>query len=81
MWSVADAKSQLSEILRQARAGKPQFVGAQNPCVVVSLETYQLKITAQEHDGAWLIAQTARLNCDLPEFPRAQDRADPVFED
>ncbi len=36
MWSVQEAKSKLSEILRRARAGEPQVIGAHDPCVVVS---------------------------------------------
>jgi len=35
-WTVADAKAKLSEILRLARAGQPQTIGSEEPCVVVS---------------------------------------------
>lgn len=79
MWSVADAKAQLSEILRQARKGEPQFIGAQDPCVVVSLATYQTRIVETEHDGLWLLDQAARLQCELPLPPRSEDRADVTF--
>jgi antitoxin (DNA-binding transcriptional repressor) of toxin-antitoxin stability system len=76
MWSVVDAKAQLSEILRQARKGEPQFIGAQDPCVVVSLTTYQTRIAEADHDGLWLLDQAARLQCDISLPPRSEDRAD-----
>lgn len=81
MWSVADAKAQLSEILRKARGGSPQVIGSQDPCVVISLATYQNQIAASDHDGKWLIDMTSRLGFDLPLPSRKNDRADPVFGD
>jgi prevent-host-death family protein len=80
MWSVADAKAQLSEILRQARSGSPQVIGTQDPCVVVSLETYQNAIADADHDGQWLIALTARLGFDVPLPSRNEDRPDPGLD-
>jgi len=35
-WTVQDAKAQLSELLRRARAGEPQRIGVTDACVVVS---------------------------------------------
>lgn len=79
MWSVAEAKAQLSEILRKARAGSPQVIGSQDPCVVVSLDTYQSRIADSDHDGKWLIDMTSRLRLDISLPSRKEDRADPVF--
>lgn len=76
MWSVVDAKARLSEILRQARKGEPQFIGTHDPCVVVSLATYQTRIAEADHDGLWLLDQTTRLQCDINLPPRSEDRAD-----
>jgi prevent-host-death family protein len=81
MWSVAEAKAQLSEILRQARKGEPQFIGTQDPCVVVSLATYQARIAETAHDGLWLLDQTARLQCGIALPPRSEDRADITFSE
>lgn len=78
MWSIVDAKSQLSEILRRARAGQPQVIGTQNPCVVVSAEAFEAKFA--DHDGAWLVKQAAQLGQDIKLPPRSEDRADTVFE-
>jgi hypothetical protein len=79
MWSVADAKSQLSEILRQARSGTPQVIGTQDPCVVVSLHTYATHIAAQGHDGQWLIDAAAGLDTEIALPSRHDDRASPVL--
>ena len=78
MWSVAEAKAQLSEVLRKARGGSPQMIGTQDPCVVVSLDTYQNRIADSDHDGKWLIDMTSRLGLDIPLPSRKEDRVDPV---
>jgi len=79
MWSVAKAKAHLSEVLRQARGGSSQVIGMQDPCVVVSLETYQNRLAVADHDGKWLIDMTSRLGLDIPLPSRKEDQADPVF--
>jgi transposase-like protein len=48
--AFADAKARLSEVLRLAREGKPQVIGTQEPCVVISLKEYQ-RTKPQEHLG------------------------------
>jgi prevent-host-death family protein len=77
MWSVVDAKARLSELLRRARAGEPQFVGTRDPCVIVSAEHYRERIKPRGHDGRWLIDQAARLGFDIPLPSRRDDRPDP----
>ncbi len=79
MWSVANAKAQLSEILRKAREGSPQVIGTKDPCVVISHETYQRAMASAEHDGKWLIDNAARLGFDLNVPSRSEDRLGPVF--
>lgn len=81
MWSVARAKSHLSEILRRARAGEPQFIGTQEACVVLSAENYRRLIADRDHDGRWLTEQAARIGGDLVLPSRDADRAAVVFED
>ena len=56
MWTIEDAKVHLSEILRRARAGEPQVIGAQDPCVVISAEAFATLTRADDqHLGRWLI--------------------------
>jgi prevent-host-death family protein len=79
MWSVADAKAQLSELLRRARSGEPQFIGTQEPCVVISLESYREKFESKGHDGSWLIEHASRAEVDIQLPPRGHNRLDAVF--
>jgi prevent-host-death family protein len=78
MWSIVNAKSQLSEILRRARAGQPQVIGTQNPCVVVSAEVFEANFA--DHDGAWLLKHAQHLGEEFNLPPRSADRIDAVFE-
>ena len=75
MWSVAKAKAELSEILRRARAGEPQVIGAQDPCVVVSAKTYDEAISP--HDGRWLADVARRVSVDISLPDRMEDRETP----
>lgn len=53
-WTVEDAKAQLSELLRRARAGAPQRIGTtEEACVVISAKAWEtLQSSAL---GAWLV--------------------------
>ena len=78
MWSVARAKAELSEILRRARAGEPQVIGAQNPCVVVSAETFEKAMAP--HDGRWLVEVAGSVGFDIDLPDRNADRAAPKLK-
>jgi prevent-host-death family protein len=78
-WSVAEAKAKLSEILRLARAGQPQTIGTEEPCVVVSAEQFD-RYFQPEHLGRFLIESAPReYELDLPS--RASNRGDPFADD
>ena len=76
MWSVSEAKAQLSEVLRRARAGEPQFIGAKEPCVVISASAFKEKFENKGHDGVWLVEQASRVAADIDLPSRADDRPD-----
>lgn len=76
MWSVADAKTHLSEVLRRARAGEPQFIGARESCVVISADLYREKVAARDHDGQWLLKRAGEVGFDIPLPSRTEDRPD-----
>ena len=55
VWSVAEAKARLSEILRLAREEGPQKIGAKKPYVVLTEEEWLRLQTPQPHMGQWLL--------------------------
>ena len=76
-WPVQAAKAKLSEILRRARAGKPQIIGTTEPCVVVSADEWRRVSGAKETLGRWLVATAPRgAPLDLPER-KGSRRGDP----
>ena len=85
MWTVQEAKAKLSQILQRARDGEAQIIGAQEPCVVISMEEYKRLSTrdAEPHLGKWLLDNLAGVGeIELPS--RHEDRPDPLegfFED
>ena len=84
MWTVQEAKAKLSEVLKRAKQGEAQVIGAQDPCVVISMEEYQ-RLSSRDGDlrlGKWLVDNAPRgFELELPS--RADDRPDPFawFED
>jgi prevent-host-death family protein len=81
MWTVQEAKAKLSNILQRARAGEAQVIGAQEPCVVISMEEYK-KLTRrfdEPHPGKWLVDNLAGLGeIELPS--RHEDRPSPFAD-
>ena len=78
MWTVQEAKSKLSYVLKQAKAGEPQIIGAQDPCVVISMADYT-RLSGREdepHLGRWLVENTPRIG-DIELPGRDKDRPDP----
>lgn len=73
-WTVQDAKAQLSELMRRARAGEVQRIGVNDACVLISeREWVALHPPAL---GAWLI-DTAPRGEDLELPPRGSHGGDP----
>ncbi len=54
-WTVREAKSRLSEVLRCARKNGPQFIGTRDPCVVVSREEWEAHAKPKERLSSWLL--------------------------
>jgi len=77
-WTVQDAKAQLSELLRRARAGEAQRIGVTDACVLVSEAEW-----AALHPsglGAWLV-ESAPKGEELELPPRDSRRGDPLAEE
>jgi prevent-host-death family protein len=78
VWSVAEAKAKLSEILRLARSGEPQTIGSEEPCVVISAAQFE-QLWRPRHLGKFLIETSPRdIELELP--PRGNDRHDPFAD-
>ncbi|HTT84102.1 MAG TPA: type II toxin-antitoxin system prevent-host-death family antitoxin [Rhizomicrobium sp.] len=75
VWSVSDAKTKLSEILRRARVGEAQVIGTQDPCVVLSMTDFAdlERKAGQVHLGRWLVEHTPKVEFEAPER-KARDR-------
>jgi hypothetical protein len=79
VWSVTDAKAKLSEILALARAGAPQRIGLEEPCVIVSAAEFE-QDRHPEPLGRFLIESAPRgVDLELPS--RATHRGDPFASD
>ena len=81
MWTVQEAKAKLSEVLKRAKQGEPQVIGAQDPCIVISMEDYKRlpKREEEPHLGKWLVENLAGLGeIELPS--RGDDRAIPFAD-
>jgi hypothetical protein len=72
VWTVAEAKARLSEILRLASEEGPQRIGTQTPYVVVPEQLWRSLINPRPPLSKWLIENMPRGE-DL-ELP---DRRDP----
>ena len=72
IWTVAEAKARLSEVLRLADAEGPQRIGSRRTFVVVSEERWR-KVAgdedAAEPMGRWLLENVPR-GMELPIPPR-----------
>lgn len=79
-WSVQAAKAKLSEILRRARAGEPQIIGTEEPCVVVSEQTWRRMSRSGDDFGRWLV-KTAPRGAPLMLPKRAGTRRGDPFAD
>lgn len=73
VWTVAEAKSRLSEILRLAESEGPQRIGARRSFVLVSEQLWREREPPRNPLGRWLIENTPR-GTDL-EAPARRDSA------
>lgn len=69
VWTVAEAKARLSEIMRLAVEVEPQIIGTRKPCVVIPIDVWEreLKNPRRVHLGRWLLENAPRgTNLDVP---------------
>ena len=81
VWTVAEAKARLSEILRLAEEEGPQRIGARKPFVVVPAAVWDEKTKPRMPLGKWLVENMPRgTNLEIPERSRVSHREIP-FQD
>ena len=60
VWTVAEAKTHLSKILRLAETEGPQTIGTRRSFVVVPAEAWYAKTAPRKPLGQWLVENTPR---------------------
>ena len=82
VWTVAEAKARLSEVLRLAESEGPQRIGIRNPCVVVSADAWHAQTPRRKPLGQWLIENVPRgTNLEIPRDRASQREIPFVHED
>ncbi|MDE0396145.1 MAG: hypothetical protein OYK82_15375 [Gammaproteobacteria bacterium] len=71
VWTVAAAKSRLSEVLRRASEVGPQQIGVRRPHVVVPLDQWLARARPEPNFGRWLVENAPR-GCEI-ELPSRED--------
>ena len=80
VWTVAEAKAKLSEVLRLAEEEGPQRIGRVRPFVVVPEHVWQEWTAEPMPMGRWLIENAPRgTNLELPD--RGSNRPIPFIDD
>ena len=70
IWTVAEAKARLSEVLRRAEEEGPQRIGTRKPFFVVSESAWLSHVRPGESLGRWLLEHVPRgANLEIPEPP------------
>lgn len=60
VWTVAEAKARLSEVLRRARDDGPQRIGTRVQYVVIAAEQWDAMSPARPPMGRWLLENMPR---------------------
>ena len=80
VWTVAEAKARLSEILRLAETEGPQRIGKRSSFVVVPAELWKAKTQPQMPLGQWLVENVPRgVHLEVPD--RSSNRKIPFVDD
>ena len=80
VWTVAEAKARLSEILRLAEEEGPQRIGRRRPFIVVPEKVWRAQSPPRKPLGQWLIENTPRgTNLEVPD--RSSNRPIPFIDD
>ncbi len=80
VWTVAEAKARLSEILRLAESEGPQRIGTRRPFIVVPADAWYARASPPKPLGQWLIENVPRgTNLEIPD--RSSNRPTPFIDE
>ena len=81
VWTVAEAKAKLSEVLRRAEEEGPQRIGTRKHFVVVPASVWAKKTQPREHLGRWLVENMPReTNLEIPKRGEESHREIPFAD-
>ena len=81
VWTVSQAKTHLSEVLRRAEEEGPQQIGKRRPFVVVPARQWNANSPSRKSMGKWLVDNVPQgVNLDL-HFDRRTGREIPFETD
>ena len=81
IWTIAEAKARLSEVLRLAEEEGPQRIGARRPFIVVPERVWEERAPLRQPLGQWLVENTPRgTNLEAPRS-RASSRDIPFTDE
>ena len=81
VWTVAEAKARLSEILRLSETEGPQRIGARKSFIVVPADVWAEKEPQRPPMGKWLVENMPRgTNLEVP-IDRSSSRELPFIDD
>ena len=76
VWTVAEAKARLSEILRLAEEEEPQRIGARRSFILVPEKVWEEKAPPRKPLGQWLVENMPR-SVELP-IPSCHEKGRPI---
>lgn len=80
VWTVAEAKAKLSEVLRLSEEEGPQRIGTRKPFIVVPERMWRDHVPERKPLGRWLIENVPRgTNLEVPD--RSSNRKIPFIDD
>ena len=77
VWTVAEAKARLSEVLRRSEEEGPQLIGTRKEFVIVPARVWYEKNKPRQSLGQWLIENMPHLG-EIEVPPRLEERERPV---
>ncbi|MYC80892.1 MAG: prevent-host-death protein [Acidobacteria bacterium] len=80
VWTVAEAKARLSEVLSLAEEEGPQHIGIRKPFVMVPAAVWEEKTRPRKPLGQWLIENMPR-GTNLEALERSSHRPIPFIDE